>query len=83
MRSMWQEEILLPSEVWQIMYMFKNKLMVFDPDGWDRKNWEKSWGEKITWKEFCARAVRSTLVPADEEVIAKALWVLSEGKNES
>lgn len=33
---------------------------ILDPDGWDRSNWEVSWNEKITVKEFYYRRAIST-----------------------
>lgn len=33
---------------------------VLDPDGWDRKNFKKSWGEKISLEEFSVRVSMST-----------------------
>ena len=35
-------------------------LIVMDPDGWDRQNFEESWAEKITKDEFHARLMLST-----------------------
>lgn len=36
-------------------------LEVYDPDGWDRKNFHFSWQEeKITYDEFLRRAMHST-----------------------
>lgn len=34
--------------------------IVMDPDGWDRKNFKKSWGEKISLEEFSVRTAMST-----------------------
>lgn len=34
---------------------------ILDPDGWDRKNFEKSWNEKITKEEFLKRYQKSTV----------------------
>lgn len=36
--------------------------LVYDPDGWDRVNFESSWGELITEEEFRKRASQSTLL---------------------
>lgn len=35
-------------------------LIVLDPDGWNRMDFEKSWAEKITQNEFNSRVMRST-----------------------
>lgn len=35
-------------------------IVVFDPDGWDRSNYEASWKEEITEDEFRARLLMST-----------------------
>lgn len=35
-------------------------IRVIDPDGWNRKNYEKSWGEEITRETFIGRAMMST-----------------------
>lgn len=34
--------------------------IVMDPDGWDRQNFKKSWGEKISLEEFSVRTAKST-----------------------
>ena len=44
---------------------------ILDPDGWDRKNWEVSWNEEITQKEFSRRLGKCTVNVTDE--IEKAL----------
>ncbi len=36
------------------------RIIVLDPDGWDRKNFEESWAEKISKEEFCHRLNMST-----------------------
>ena len=33
---------------------------VYDPDGWDRRDFERSWSEPITAEEFMRRWSRST-----------------------
>lgn len=38
----------------------KFEVLVTDPDGWDRQNFEASWNEEITEAEFLARLQRST-----------------------
>ncbi len=38
------------------------KDVILDPDGWDRKNFEKSWSkERITEQEYRSRLARSTV----------------------
>lgn len=52
------------SEEWQKEY----PLLVYDPDGWDRTNFDYSWREEqITYEEFCDRAIRSSLLPKERE----------------
>ena len=51
------------SEKWHKKYMKKYKMRIYDPDGWDRKNFNTSWNEKITWKEFIKRSFISSQVP--------------------
>lgn len=36
--------------------------IVMDPDGWDRKNFEKNWNEKINKEEFEKRLCYSTCI---------------------
>lgn len=45
---------------------------ISDPDGWDRKDFEASWSEKITREEFELRLGRST--HADNAALRKAGW---------
>lgn len=45
---------------------------ISDPDGWDRKNFDASWSEKITREEFELRLSRST--HADNAALRKAGW---------
>ena len=35
-------------------------VVVTDPDGWDRQNYEESWAEEITRQEMSYRMLRST-----------------------
>lgn len=42
-------------------YKKKCKLFILDPDGWDRKNFNKSIKEKITKIEFWKRCFESTM----------------------
>ena len=47
------------SEEWQEIY--KDKFIVYDPDGWDRVNYQFSWHEElITAEEFERRSANST-----------------------
>lgn len=45
------------SQEWQKMYPDP---FVVDPDGWDRSNFEESWQEPITYKEYVKRLINST-----------------------
>lgn len=36
-------------------------LVIADPDGWDRRNFQASWTEPITIDEFKSRAGQSTV----------------------
>ena len=48
------------SEEWQIL---KPNIIVFDPDGWDRRNYQFSWCEElITEEEYEQRLSRSTCI---------------------
>ena len=54
---MTKQEEIKTSEEWQELCKFE----VLDPDGWDRLNFNYSWGqEKITRKEFESRLMVST-----------------------
>jgi hypothetical protein len=51
-------EDLRTSAEWQAQYP---QPLVYDPDGWDRKNWQFSWfEEKITLGEYQKRLFGST-----------------------
>ena len=52
------EDLRTPDE-WLEDDDFKG-VIVMDPDGWDRQNYEESWAEKITRDEFGNRMGRST-----------------------
>lgn len=52
-----EKEILKSSEDWQKLYP---EIKVLDPDGWDRKNFENSWNELISFKEYNNRIMYST-----------------------
>ena len=47
---------------------FNNKsLIILDPDGWDRQNYQYSWyEEKITLKEFEKRLSFSTIISKEK-----------------
>jgi hypothetical protein len=49
----------LSAEEWLATDDYKG-IQVLDPDGWDRKNYDVSWAEKITKNEFERRLVKST-----------------------
>lgn len=50
---------LQSSAYWQ--EQVREDFVVYDPDGWDRKNFEESWAEPITFHEFINRAWHSTV----------------------
>ena len=51
-------EILRTSEEWQKLHPMP---MVYDPDGWDRKNLQYSWYEElIDFEEYQRRVNQST-----------------------
>ena len=54
--------ILHTSEYW-FKKICNDKIKILDPDGWDRKNFEKSWNEKISKHEFLIRLGKSTVGP--------------------
>ena len=45
----------------QIIYKEDYPRFIMDPDGWDRKNFIKSWNEPITVVEYQSRVCMSTL----------------------
>lgn len=51
------QHIKLPSSEWQRLIPDP---FVMDPDGWDRKNFEASWNERITREEYERRVIYST-----------------------
>ena len=56
--------IKLISVKWNIYYKYIYGQIILDPDGWDRVNFDYSWYiEKITWREFINRAIRSSQIP--------------------
>lgn len=50
------ETVGRPSKEWARI----KGITVVDPDGWDRKDFDNSWSESITEKEFDRRASLST-----------------------
>ena len=52
------------SEEWNKKYRKKTRMIIYDPDGWDRVNYKYSWHEEmITWEEFLNKAMLSTQMP--------------------
>lgn len=52
------EEIKRTSQEWQDLFP---EIIVYDPDGWDRKNYQFSWFEElITEDEYNRRLIMST-----------------------
>jgi hypothetical protein len=48
------------SREWQAL---KQDILVYDPDGWDRKNFDYSWYEElITEEEYDLRVSKSTIL---------------------
>lgn len=57
------EPVTKTSDQWY-QELYANKLKIYDPDGWDRSNWEFSFfEEQITKGEFENRLFRSTVEP--------------------
>lgn len=57
------EEIKRTSAEW---HQLKPDLIVFDPDGWDRKNYQYSWNEElITEEEYNNRLIQLTCIRYD------------------
>ena len=81
-RENWKTTIKMSSEFWHTFYIAKYGVLVLDPDGWDRKNYNKSWREKITYEEFKQRLMRSTLHPADEYVAVMTMLVNTKSKSQ-
>lgn len=55
-----KDRLKTPDE-WLKTKEFKG-MRVYDPDGWDRQNFEESWAKPITRYEFIARMCRSTIM---------------------
>ena len=55
------EEIKKTSKEWYEEIYPNREVIIMDPDGWDRSNWEFSWSEELIDKnEFAIRVMRST-----------------------
>ena len=55
-----EQNILKTSAEWQEEYP---DVKVYDPDGWDRQNFQFSWfEEKITLEEYNKRLLTSTVI---------------------
>jgi hypothetical protein len=55
------------SQEWLETIPKKYKVTIFDPDGWDRTNYDYSfYEEQITLKEFKDRLMRSTVLANKE-----------------
>lgn len=63
----WAEQYKISLGMWNSVE--NPNLRVLDPDGWDRKNLEKSFSEKITMQEFGNRVCMSTIQPLKESII--------------
>ena len=46
---------------WLCEPLYRNTL-IMDPDGWDRRDFERSWAEEITEEEFQRRLMGSTCI---------------------
>jgi hypothetical protein len=73
------DKLKMPSDFWHVLYAINTGMIVLDPDGWDRKHWEQSWGEPITWIEFQQRAAFSTQCPID--MAGQIKMLLAEREN--
>jgi hypothetical protein len=55
-------EIKKTSKEWYELLYPNREIVIMDPDGWDRSNWDYSWEEEmITENEFKMRLMRSTI----------------------
>jgi CRISPR/Cas system-associated protein Csx1 len=55
------EGIKKTSKEWYEELYPNREVIIMDPDGWDRSNWEFSWGEELIDKnEFAIRVMSST-----------------------
>lgn len=53
------EPVLRSADEWLALEKYRH-IVVLDPDGWDRKNFETSWAERIDEATFNARIMVST-----------------------
>ena len=53
------EKVLRTPDQWLAEPQYRG-IVVVDPDGWDRKNFEQSWSEPISEAEFSARMMMSS-----------------------
>jgi len=54
------EDMMFCAEDWLKYDLEWKDVVMMDPDGWDRQNFEESWAECITRDEMCIRMSRST-----------------------
>jgi len=63
------EEVKKTSQEWQEL---NPDIIVYDPDGWDRKNYQFSWYEElITEDEYNRRLIVSTCIRSRKRVSLK------------
>lgn len=55
----WDRIFLKSADEWLATPKYQ-RYTVMDPDGWDRENFDESWAEKITEREFLHRLNQST-----------------------
>lgn len=61
-RKSGKSDIMKTSKKWYELIPKEHKLLILDPDGWDRKNFEYSFNEElITKDEFKKRLINSTI----------------------
>lgn len=55
------------SKEWEKIYAKETGVIILYPDGWDRVNYDYSWGkEEITKEEFLSRVSKSTIMQSEE-----------------
>ena len=55
------EKIKRTSKEWYELLYPNREIVIMDPDGWDRSNWDFSWEEElIDQNEFAIRLMQST-----------------------
>ena len=77
-----EKRMLKTSEEWQK----ECTVIILDPDGWDRQNYQHSWyEEKITQSEFEKRMVSSTVKFTkpifDDKNNINEIWINKRGDN--